>query len=215
MLVYKINMYHPTTHTQLGQALAAIVGDLCATVAHHAVRLVRAGAMAALFLGVHRRLIGYAVRLDRLVARWHAATLPGPRPSRVGQPRTPRAIRPDAPTLPTGHAWLIRLVQPTAQFIGHLEGFLATPEAQALVQAAPQAGRILRPLCRMLALQPPPWLRLPPRPPRERPRPAPAAAPTPAPTGTSPPSADPFPTPDRPLQPWVLAAARYWRARGG
>jgi hypothetical protein len=45
-----------------------------------------------------------------------------------------------------------------------LEKLVEDPELQALVAAAPQLGRVLRPLCHMLAVKLPPWLRLPRRP---------------------------------------------------
>ena len=44
----------------------------------------------------------------------------------------------------------------------HFERWLEEPEVQAIIAAAPrQAGRILRPFCRMLGIRPPPALRLP------------------------------------------------------
>ena len=51
---------------------------------------------------------------------------------------------------------------------------LDDPETAAIVAVAPQLGRVLRPLCRMLAVKQPTWLRLPRRraskpPPRPRP----------------------------------------------
>jgi hypothetical protein len=67
---------------------------------------------------------------------------------------------------------------------------LDDPEMAALVAGAPQLGRVLRPLCRMLAVKPPAWLRLPRR---RRPAPARAAA---------------RPTPLR------LGAGELWRAPG-
>jgi hypothetical protein len=49
---------------------------------------------------------------------------------------------------------------------------LQDPEARALAEAAPQAGRLFRPLCHMLGLDQPEWLRLPKRPRKPRkPRP--------------------------------------------
>ncbi|HEX3350297.1 MAG TPA: hypothetical protein VHS58_19580, partial [Acetobacteraceae bacterium] len=45
------------------------------------------------------------------------------------------------------------------------------PEMQALLKAAPQLHRMLRPLCRMLAAQPPPDLPPPPPPRVGKPRP--------------------------------------------
>ena len=81
--------------------------------------------------------------------------------------RTPRPDR-----LPTRFAWLLRLVPevacPRSQFC-HL---LSDPEIAALLAAAPQLGRILRALCRMLGIKllptmVPPAL-IPPRRPRRR-----------------------------------------------
>jgi hypothetical protein len=56
-----------------------------------------------------------------------------------------------------------------------LEELLEDPEMASLVAGAPRLGRELRPLCRMLAVKPPEWLRLPRRAPRrvEPPPPAP------------------------------------------
>jgi hypothetical protein len=58
-----------------------------------------------------------------------------------------------------------------------LQELLADPDMAALVAAAAQAGRILRPLCRMLNAEPPPYLRLSKRP--RRPRRETAAKPKP------------------------------------
>jgi len=181
----------------LGRSFAAVLTGLCAMVAHHAARL---RPMAPLLVLVHQRLVRIALRLDRLAQRWQANTLPRPRVSAGPRhAREPRADRPRCP-IPTGRVWLIRLVQPTAQFTGQVQAFLANPDTQALVQAAPQAGRLLRPLCRALGIVPPPWLRLPARPRAPRkPRPAP-----PAPPGA---------TPDRPLPRYIRAAARHWRKK--
>ena len=118
-------------------------------------------------------------RLERLIARFHAGTLtPRRRPVRTAperakadppKPRSPRL------RLPSRRGWLLHLVQPTAQHIGHLELLVASAEMQELIAAAPQAGRILRPLFRMYAQPLPEFLRLPARP--RRPRPArPASA---------------------------------------
>lgn len=43
------------------------------------------------------------------------------------------------------------------------------PEARALVAAAPRAGRLLRPLCRIFGVRVPDWLKLPRRPRKPRP----------------------------------------------
>jgi len=52
------------------------------------------------------------------------------------------------------------MIQPTAQVAGLLEILIARPQMAGLLAACPQAGRILRPLCRMLGIRPfPPALR--------------------------------------------------------
>ena len=73
---------------------------------------------------------------------------------------------------------------------------------QDFVQAAPQAGRLLRPLCRMLGLIVPDYLRLPARPK------SPAKAPPLPPKHQA---AHHTGTPDRPLPPEIRAAARAWK----
>jgi hypothetical protein len=100
-------------------------------------------------------------RLNSLVTRWRTRRLRS-RPHGGNTRSAPQA------RTPGGHAWLIRLVEPTAQFAGQIEALLQDPEITALLQAAPQAGRIFRPLCRMLGIALPAPLRRPP--PRIRPR---------------------------------------------
>lgn len=115
-------------------------------------------------------------RLDRLVARWRAGKRLTPRrrtPPAVPAPRTPNGTA--NPLLqgavPRGLNWLGRLIQPANIGRGQLEAHLQTPEVQALIAAAPQVGRIYRPLCRMLGAALPEALHLPPRAPRPpRPR---------------------------------------------
>ena len=121
------------------------------------------GALRPLFELIWSYLHRAAPRLERLLARWRAGTLGPSRPSRAGivrQPATGRARLPNCP------AWLVRLIQPTAQFRPQLEALMARPEMIELLAAAPQAGRILRPLFRMLGTDPlPEVLRLPGAPP--------------------------------------------------
>ena len=120
-----------------------------------------------------------APRLERLIARWRAGKLT-PRQARLAPPKAdapPPAPKPRSPKprLPSRNGWLVRLVQPTAQLIGQLQALVDSAEMKELLAAAPQAGRILRPLFRMLATPPPEILRLPPRPRAPRaPKPAPA-----------------------------------------
>ena len=201
--------------TVLGQAFAGVVTALCGILAAFAAK---APTKVPMLLMVHRRLVGMALRLDRLTQRWQAGTLPRlrprlrPRPRCAGQARAgePPAARPRSP-VPRERFWLIHIFQPTAQFAGQVSVFLADPQTQALVAAAPQAGRILRPLCHAFGLPPPAYLRLPLR--RRAPPAAPqAACPAPPETGPTTPTS-PAPTPPRPLPRWVRAAARAWRPR--
>jgi hypothetical protein len=123
------------------------------------------------------RLARSVGRLDRLMRLWQAGTLPVPR-VRAKRAAAVRKAEPAALRLPGGHGWLVKLLVPAgnmgANFVNLM---LQDPEARALFEAAPQAGRIFRPLCRMLGLEQPAWLRLPPRPrrPRRKPEPKPRA----------------------------------------
>jgi hypothetical protein len=47
----------------------------------------------------------------------------------------------------------------TGQYAGLLSYLLRDPETVALLEKAPQAGRMLRPLCHLLGVQPPEFLR--------------------------------------------------------
>ncbi|MBV8520815.1 MAG: hypothetical protein JOY71_01565, partial [Acetobacteraceae bacterium] len=58
--------------------------------------------------------------------------------------------------LPRKLGWLIPLVPGTAAYAGQVQHLLADPEMAALLAGSPQAGHILRPLCRMLGIQPEP-----------------------------------------------------------
>ena len=95
-------------------------------------------------------------RFERLVTRWQSGTLPKPRI------RAPRAKRPtpttQAPRLPRARAWLVLRLQDhhVNTRASQLQYFLAnTPDLPAFLEAAPQARRLLRPLCTMLGVQMP------------------------------------------------------------
>ena len=66
--------------------------------------------------------------------------------------------------LPRRFGWLRSLLTPEAQ--GHVVAFhfmLETPEMKAIIAAAPQVGRIIRPFCHFLGIETPAELRLPKR----------------------------------------------------
>ena len=130
----------------------------------------------AIFVLVWHRIGRMANRFDALFAKWQAGTLPKPRPSRpgrTGKPRDPQL------RLPQGRVWLVAAVgYHAAGRAGQLQHLFTDPDFDKFLQAVPQAGRILRPLCHMLGIDPPAPLRLPPRPRTVAPRkPRPPKAP--------------------------------------
>lgn len=111
-------------------------------------------------------------RAGRLRARRKAAPHPAPADQERGQAcsQDEREIQPAAATgapshgalgvkLPREFGWVRRALPETGQFAGVLMYLLRDPETAALVEKAPEAGRILRPLCRLLGIEAPEFLR--------------------------------------------------------
>jgi hypothetical protein len=158
-------------------------------------------------------------RLTRLYERWQAGTLPTPRPkttrpksARKPAPQVPELPAPgmplvDAPArLPRARGWITRRIPEAGPSAGWLEYLLQQPHTQDFVQAAPQAARLLRPLCHGLGIDQPAWLKRPPRPrPPRKPR-------TPRPRPARP---LPLTHPELGLQPYVIRAARYFIKKYG
>jgi hypothetical protein len=70
----------------------------------------------------------------------------------------PRAeTRQESPRLPRTFGWLVRVAPEAASYRSQLQHFLSDPEIATLLSAAPQTRRMLRPLCRMLAIPEPKW----------------------------------------------------------
>ena len=131
------------------ESFARLIDRLCRAVAARGGRGRLAG---PLILLVWARLRRIAARFARLAARAQAgAPLAAPR-----RPASPRPGGPPPARLPRGFAWLVRLVPEAASGASQLQHLLAAPEMAELLAAAPQAGRLLRPLCRMLGVRPPP-----------------------------------------------------------
>ena len=124
-----------------------------------ALRLVLRGLLAALggfgleaMRGVilYRRIGGIAGRIERMLVRFRAGRLwrVTHRAARFG------AIRRANCTLPRRFGWLVQAGgHRAAGFGSQLHSVLNAPEMTALLAASPQAGRILRPLCRALAVE--------------------------------------------------------------
>ena len=108
--------------------------------------------MIAVFTLLRGRLRRLSLRFAALAARFEAATL---RPPRATPPRprpAPPPGPPDAARLPQGFAWVVTMVPGSAALGDTLREFLAQPRTAALLKAAPQTGRMLRPLCHMLGI---------------------------------------------------------------
>ncbi len=148
-----------------------------------------------------QRLSRLANRFQALFDRWQSNTLPTPRAPRPGRTRRP-APHP-TPRLPRADGWAGRRLPGAGPPASFLISLLQNPQTQSFVQAAPQAGRLLRPLCRALGQPQPDWLKLPPRP-----RPPRAARPRA-------PRQPRLTDPDLRLQPYVIAAARASKKRYG
>jgi hypothetical protein len=107
---------------------------------------------------VHRRLGEIVRRIEGMVARFQAGRL---RPAGVrkaaepgvgisGGPRRAAGVR----LWPVRFGWLVRAAAWEAAGVGsQLRAVLETPVMVAFLAACPQAVRVLRPVCRMLAIE--------------------------------------------------------------
>ena len=148
------------------ERFALIIEALCQAAAARSARRWIAVAIANL---IWMRLRRTGARFAKLAARVRAGELPAAaRASASGasdQSAESRAERQakrrksDDPAdrlakrLPRGFAWLLRLVPEAAVYGSQLNHLLSDPEMVALLQAAPQMGRLLRPLCQMLGIR--------------------------------------------------------------
>ncbi len=108
-----------------------------------------------------------AHRFLALFARWQANTLPAPRirPKTTRKPTARTPLR-----LPRAFGWANKRLPEAAPAAGTLEDLIVNraAELRPFLQAAPQAARLLRPLCTALGVRPPEYLALPPRPRKPR-----------------------------------------------
>jgi hypothetical protein len=114
---------------------------------------VRGWVSAALVVLLYGRLGVVMGRMERMVARfragrlWRCAVRDGRAVGRAGRVSVERIW-------PRPFGWLVRAAGwEAAGFGAQLRAVLAEPEMVALLAAAPQAARVLRPLCRMLAVE--------------------------------------------------------------
>ena len=145
---------------------------------------------AVVVLGLHSGLPGPLIvrlwdRLTRLANRFNAIAARPIKPRATPNP-IPATPKPPAETchdprfktrrLPTADAWLLKLLPEAEPFVSQLQAMLDDPAIAALLQAKPSLIRLLRPICRMLGVQPPldPEPQLAPPGPPARPRSPPA-----------------------------------------
>jgi hypothetical protein len=140
----------------VARRLGMIVAGLIAVVAR---RFVRMPHLAALALPLWNRLTRTVRRFGRVMTNLAAGR--APRPGRAGRREPapdhdrPAENRPPPPRdpLPRGRDWLVReLGWEAAGFGSQLEHMLREPGVAEMLAASPAACRILRPLCRMLAV---------------------------------------------------------------
>ena len=115
------------------------------------------GLTGKLVIRVWRQLTLIAMRLS-VAAAWpmrspRAREQAPVRPPVPAKPKTESAYKPLR--LPTGHAWLVRLVPEAQTYADQLQSMLMEPEMAALLQTRPGLNRLLRPLYRMLGVKPP------------------------------------------------------------
>ncbi len=111
--------------------------------------------LTVLLVAMWGRIARMGRRLERLVAMWRAGTLPQAR-ARARSPRArPATTAKTRPSYPTAPDWLLRALGHHAVAAGlQLRHLLSEEECVAFLAAVPQAGRILRPLLRMLSGDP-------------------------------------------------------------
>jgi hypothetical protein len=115
-----------------------------------AVVAARERALTVLLVAVWARIGRISTRLERLIALWRAGMLPAPRARRGRVPGT--QVNKPLSAIPATPAWLLVAVREAAPFGARLENLLSEAECEAFLAAAPQARRLLRPLCRMLGV---------------------------------------------------------------
>jgi hypothetical protein len=144
----------------------ALIAELCRVLnAHGRTRFIE----QPVLLLIWNRITRMARLFAGLAERVRAGTLAAVAPARSRDAAPGQADAADQPRvrppgeLPRHFRWLVNLVPETEALGGELCWLLQRPEVEELIAEAPQAGRILRPLCRMLGVEPPSGLRLPQR----------------------------------------------------
>ena len=135
----------PSPYLSLSAVLRALRGE----VGGWTVRRLLSDVLALL---LYRRIGEICGKIERLVVRFQAGRLLRREPeARVGGRN---AAKTGARIWPGRFGWLVRAASYQAAGYGcQLRHVLEQPEMIELLKAAPQAARILRPVCRMLAIE--------------------------------------------------------------
>ena len=126
---------------------SSLLSELQAAIA---VVAARERALTVLLVAVWGRIGRMRARLERLIALWRAGKVPLARKSRAGEVRAARVRAVEI--IPRTPAWLLVAVREAASARAQLEHLLSDAECVEFLAAVPQAGRILRPLCRLLGI---------------------------------------------------------------
>ena len=147
---------HLTEPTSFTSDLAGVVRGLRVTLGFWGVRRSMSEALTQMVLALLGRV---CFRLERLEARFLAGTLRRVAPRLVAEKVVVERVAPAVGVeriWPYRFGWLLPLMGPFRHDGvargSQLRAILERPEVAALLIAAPQAARILRPLCRMLAV---------------------------------------------------------------
>ncbi|MGC8531505.1 MAG: hypothetical protein ACP5M1_05665 [Acidiphilium sp.] len=112
-------------------------------------------------------------RISALALRFRSLAL-NPRPRRHRKPGTKSTTvsTPKRSELPRQNGWLLQTVpgHHIPYVRGHLIRFLDDPDLFSLLRDNPRVGRVLRPICHMLAIPLPTYLKLPRKPRSPRPK---------------------------------------------
>ena len=139
LILFMINL--STILTQLQAAIAVVSA--------------RERQLTLLLVAVWGRIARMRTRLERLIRLWRAGELPTARAPRVGVARASASCGAAKITFPRASGWLLRkLGYQVAPFGPQLAQLLTEAEWRAFLAAVPQAGRIFRPLLRMLTVDP-------------------------------------------------------------
>jgi len=143
---------HGRAPTNLAGRVACILENVRGAIGAHAAAV---RSTAPLLLITWNYLSHAAKRLEALTRRVAAGTATiRPRARRTKDPAEPAKPRPTPkhPPLPRRFGWLVRLSPNVGGLGSSLRNLLTTDEIATLLADAPQAARILRPLCNMLGI---------------------------------------------------------------